>query len=708
MDVRLAGDAAPRLYLAVGLTNGILMRTSVDTQSGELQADSLTVLCGQKAVRMSKVTIGGNRGMLALSSRVWAGYVLHGRFHLTPLSYDALEYASSFSSEHCPEGIVAVAGNSLRIVAPERLGEAFNQGSVQLRYTPRRAAAHPPSNLAIVVEADHHAYSEALKAQVYTEATIDASKLLKADEEPPDEADDEKDEVSAPLAEAVVGVPRAPEGRWASCVRVVDVVGRKTVTVNELDGNVAALSVATVPFRDMGGEFAIVVGTATHLQLHPRACEGGHIHVFRLMDNGRRLELVHSTPTDDVPYALANFGGRLLAGVGNVLRLYDMGKSRLLRKCETKGLPVMVQSILVASNERIVVGDIAESMHWVRYRAQENTLSIFADEATARHLTATCQLDYNTVAGADKFGNVFVLRLPAGAGADGDEAVLERFLNGAPNKVRARPPPPPSEGEGRRLVRGVGGGKRGGGTALLRAIRLSVARWVPWIRRTSLHGATAHSSGKVLPRLQRPWRQHGRECVFVFPHSEGLGLCHRILSAVAAMPSQADLIAQYHVGDIIVAMQKEKLSAGSTECIVYVTNLGAVGALLPLGTKEEVDTFKHLEMHLRQESPPLLGRDHMMFRSTFYPVKVRSTAHARSPCPALVPPSGIPHRPPPSHLALLPWHRPPPPLQDVTDGDLCEQFTSLAPTLQGTIAGDLDRTPGEVAKKIEDARNRIL
>lgn len=40
------------------------------------------------------------------------------------------------------------------------------------------------------------------------------------------------------------------------------------------------------------------------------------------------------------------------------------------------------------------------------------------------------------------------------------------------------------------------------------------------------------------------------------------------------------------------------------------------------------------------------------------------------------------------------------------DGDLCEQFNELSPALQAAIAEELDRTPSEVAKKLEDLRNR--
>ena len=62
-----------------------------------------------------------------MSSRSWLSYYYQNRFHLTPLSYASLGYASGFSSEQCPEGIVAISTNTLRILALEKLGAVFNQ-----------------------------------------------------------------------------------------------------------------------------------------------------------------------------------------------------------------------------------------------------------------------------------------------------------------------------------------------------------------------------------------------------------------------------------------------------------------------------------------------------------------------------------------------------------------------------------------------------
>ena len=52
------------------------------------------------------------------------------------------------------------------------------------------------------------------------------------------------------------------------------------------------------------------------------------------------------TEADDAPLALIAFQGRLVAGVGKALRIYDMGKKKLLRKAENK---VRLQLILPAA-----------------------------------------------------------------------------------------------------------------------------------------------------------------------------------------------------------------------------------------------------------------------------------------------------------------------------------------------------------------------
>jgi splicing factor 3B subunit 3 len=53
------------------------------------------------------------------------------------------------------------------------------------------------------------------------------------------------------------------------------------------------------------------------------------------------------------------------------------------------------------------------------------------------------------------------------------------------------------------------------------------------------------------------------------------------------------------------------------------------------------------------------------------------------------------------HLAYRGYYAP---VKSVVDGDLCENFNLLPYNKQQGIAGDLDRTVGEVLKKLEQMR----
>ena len=63
--------------------------------------------------------------------------------------------------------------------------------------------------------------------------------------------------------------------------------------------------------------------------------------------------------------------------------MYECGKKKLLRKCENKMFPTMIVKLQV-NGDRIYVGDMTESMHFVKYKKIENTLVIFADDTLPR------------------------------------------------------------------------------------------------------------------------------------------------------------------------------------------------------------------------------------------------------------------------------------------------------------------------------------
>lgn len=364
-------DAAPILYLNVGLTSGVLVRLAVDAVAGSL-SDMRQRYLGPRPVKLFRVLVRGQRGVMALSQRAWLLYNYQGRYFQAPLSYDSLEYASNFSSELCPEGVVAVAGSTLRILTVDTLGAMFNQMAFPLRYTPRKMLWLPESNLLAVIETDHNEYNEAEKAAILASNPEEAMEVTTNGN-----GEAEAEEVLIPIRGPI---PPA-EGKWASCIRLMEPSTGTTRSVLELGKNEAAFSVCSCRFSTHSSETFVIVGAAQDLTLHPRKSRTSVIHVYRMLD--ARLQLMHETEVEDVPLAMCEFNGKLLVGAGRVLTLYELGKRKLLKKVENRQFPSMIVKLLV-SGERIYVSDMCESVHFVKYKRQENVLGIFADDAYPR------------------------------------------------------------------------------------------------------------------------------------------------------------------------------------------------------------------------------------------------------------------------------------------------------------------------------------
>lgn len=225
-----AASTASTLYLNIGLQNGALSRTILNPITGNL-SDIRTRYLGSRPVKLFRIKMQESEAVLAMSSRSWLSYYYQNRFYLTPLSYESLEYASGFSSEQCPEGIVAISTNTLRILALEKLGAVFNQVSFPLEYTPRKFVVHPEKSNLILLETEHNAYTEETKKQ----------RRLQMAEEMREAAGEEEQELAKEMAEAflnedlpesIFSSPKAGHGMWASVMRIMD-----PVTVSEFSFN---------------------------------------------------------------------------------------------------------------------------------------------------------------------------------------------------------------------------------------------------------------------------------------------------------------------------------------------------------------------------------------------------------------------------------------------------------------------------------------
>ncbi len=435
------------IILTIGLDDGSSVRTGVDHITGSISTSPTGRFLGARPVSVSRISIDSSAATLLLSSRPWISRPdpKSGKHVMAPLSYAPLDHGCSFSSEAIKEGIVATSGTTLRILSVESEGaclgtedEAFNSNRVEMRYTPRQmcllatGSQEGTRNLVLaVVESDYNDYGMEQKNAMGFDPTGSGNKKkddgdgmdIESDDDDEDEnkkedSDEEEDEEEKEARKTPIRgpVPDTP-GHWGSSICLLDPSnGCSTLDRIELEQNEAAFCCTSVRFHSSGGESLLAVGTVTGMSMHPLKHTVSHIILYRVGPGGK-LQLLHRTKVDDGPVlALAHFHGRLLAGVGQTLRMYEMGKRQLLRKCELRGLPTMIKT-LQGAGDRAYVGDLMESMQFVRYESSSNKLILVASDRVPRPITCQELLDMNTIAVGDKFGNVSVLRLPRGADA---------------------------------------------------------------------------------------------------------------------------------------------------------------------------------------------------------------------------------------------------------------------------------------------------
>lgn len=443
------------LTLVIGLDDGSSLRANIDPVTGSIDATPTRRFLGARPVSVSRIMLESQRATLLLSSRPWISRRdnASGRHIFAPLSFAPLDHGCSFSSEAVKDGIVATAGRTLRILSVDVAGmgdgddETFNSHSVELRYTARQMTlisaplADNSRKLALVlVESDYNEFGLEEKLAMGFDSTGEGKEKIKegnreddamdmddgSDDEEKleklDQVEEDSEEKEARRTPIRGPVPPSP-GHWGSCVRLVDPVNNcSSLDCVELGRNEAALCCASVRFHSKGGEPLLAVGTVTGMTLNPTKQLASHILLYRIL-NCERLQLLHRTTVDDGPIlALAHFQGRLLVGMGKSLRLYEMGKRQLLRKCELRRMPTCVRTIQTVG-DRAFVGDLLQSIQLVRYDATSNRLTVVACDPNPRPIVCQELLDWNTVAIGDKFGNISVLRLPRGV--DGSSLDLQ-------------------------------------------------------------------------------------------------------------------------------------------------------------------------------------------------------------------------------------------------------------------------------------------
>lgn len=407
-------------YVHIGMVNGIYARVSIDKISGKLRDTRLKYL-GTAPVFLRILALPNSKqtAVLAVSSRPWAGFFNNeGNFKLSPLmNSDIVDGASFYSEDIGSESVVGIYNDNITIfqIANEESGgfdinTDFAVSQMKLRFYPKKSVKYPGSDVMFVIESEYGTVSP------YQE-----------------NEDIDEDYYHA------FGYPKR-SGQWASCVQMVNLTDNKILQTVQFDSNECPVSATLKNFK---GENYLIVGTCLDLKFLPPTSGQSYLYCFRIKTVKRdpvTIEFVHKTRVEGEPSAMIPFEDKLLVGIKGTLWLYDFGQKQLLKKSSTtKTFLRRINHLVLAGGDVIIVGDSSESVSFFKFDHKENQFFPISNDTSKRQITAMTTVDSKTVISGDKFGNIFVNRLPENISSQVDNSALlktnENTFNGSCSRL---------------------------------------------------------------------------------------------------------------------------------------------------------------------------------------------------------------------------------------------------------------------------------
>lgn len=359
-------------YLLVGLGDGHLFTFSV--AEGMTLGDKRKLSLGTQPITMRTFSSNGNRNLFAVSDRPTVIYSNNKKLLFSNVNLPDVEYVSPFNTEAFPDSLAIYSGGCLTIGTIDDI-QKLHIRTVRLGEMPRRIAHHESSNSFAVLTVKSQTSANGLEEET-------------------------------------------------SALRLLDNVSFERLDSFELRRMELACSVEAIHFEGDTTEY-IVAGTALARQgdSEPKT---GRLLVFRVEE--RKLVLVTELDIPGAAFCLTTIaGGRLLAGVNSVLRVYawknDSDSPSLEEEARSAGNVVVLRAS--ARGTLCIAGDLMRSISLFNYNPAEKTLVEIARDYNPNWVSDVTMLDDDTFLNAENSFNLYTVTKNVDAMSDEERGRLE-------------------------------------------------------------------------------------------------------------------------------------------------------------------------------------------------------------------------------------------------------------------------------------------
>ena len=401
--------------------------------------------------------------------------------------------------------------------------------------------------------------------------------------------------------------------KWNSCIQIVGIKNNECNLITEIKfENECFLSYHLIEnYYANSDKQLLIISTAENYKLYPiKKYSIAKIYLYDIFLDIKKnyaftINLKFKDKVESLATAICEYQNKVLCGMYKELILYEIGKEHLLKKSRSNLIKDEITSLSI-NGDRILALTRRSSIYILKYN-EFNALfyTIISDDFYTRYIHKVKFLDYDTVVGSDKFENFFIYRIPK-----------DQFN---PNYDSSR-----------------------------HAVKDSMTGMLTNSNDTFLHAASL--------KLVLINEIHLGEIITEF-HT--IKIKEDFDNNNEEEENEDNSMSGNNMNNSDDEMDENKIKA-----ILYGTLAGGIGMLIQFNKKEDALFFAQMELLLREYIDEPTGRNILMAKSQYIPVK------------------------------------------NIIDFNLIYEFFNIEPSLQKKIAEELgDKAVNEIKNKISEIRN---
>lgn len=208
--------------------------------------------------------------------------------------------------------------------------------------------------------------------------------------------------------------------KWNSCIQIINMKNNKCELLNEIkfENEYITSYYLIENYYANTDKQLLLIATGKNYKSYPiKKYSIAYVYLYDIYLDIKNnysftINLKFKDKIESLSTALCEYQNKILCGMYKELILYEIGKEHLLKKSRSNIVKEEIISLSI-NGDRILALTRRSSIYILKYN-EFNALfyTVIADDFYTRYIHKVKFLDYDTIVGSDKFENFFIYRIP--------------------------------------------------------------------------------------------------------------------------------------------------------------------------------------------------------------------------------------------------------------------------------------------------------